>query len=267
MSHYKILFAQWLKRDLSGRYRGAWLGASWPILQPIAQISVFTLVFFEFMRMRWPQLLPDQPISPSAWFYALNVLAGLCVFNFFAEVLGRAPTAILSQPNLITKVKFPLSVLPAVTTASATVHIFAGALALWVASAWTVGLSTAFWLVPIWVAVWMIPVVVYGLGFALVLSAFGVYVRDIQQVIPAIVSLLMFLTPIFYPSSAIPESLQSLFALNPIAWAAEGLRTITLGQGGLDMAVWLHHLLSAGVILILGWLFFQKLRHGFADVL
>jgi len=267
MTQNYFLFVQWLRRDLAGRYRGAWLGSSWPVLQPLLQIAVFTLVFYEFMRLRWPSVIPDQPASDSAWIYAVNVLAGLCVFNFFSEVIGRSPTSILAQPNLVTKVRFPLSVLPMVTTASATVHLLAGGLALWLAGAWSNGLTTSFWLVPLWFALWLVPVVIYGMGVALLLSGLGVFVRDIQQIVPAALSLLMFLTPIFYPLSAIPQNLQTLFSLNPIAWAAESLRAVSLGQAGLDLTDWVVQSAAAGALFTAGWLSFQRLRRGFSDVL
>lgn len=267
MRHMLFLFSQWLIRDLAGRYRGAWLGMAWPALQPIGQVAIFTLIFFEFMRMRWPSLITGQPESHSAWVYALNVLGGLAVFNFFAEVLGRAPGAILAQTNLVTKVKFPLVILPFVTASSALVHILAGGVALWLAGAWTLGFSNEFWAVPLWFFLWLTPVMLYGLGAALFLSALGVYVRDIQQVMPAIISLVMFLTPIFYPLSAVPAGLQEWFALNPIAWAAESLRAITLGQTGIDFNKWAGQLFLATAVFGFGWLSFKTLRDGFADVL
>jgi len=131
MNRWLFLFVQWFKRDLAGRYRGSWLGLLWPVVQPAAQIAVFTLILHGFMQVRWPVSGEALGQGPSdAWLYALNVLAGLTVFNFFAEVLGRAPSAILSQPNLVTKVRFPLLLLPAVTVGVALVHVGIGAAAL-----------------------------------------------------------------------------------------------------------------------------------------
>lgn len=263
MSRLSFLFVQWLKRDLEGRYRGSWLGMSWPILQPMAQIAVFTLIFHGFMQVRWPAANGAIFGTGSAWDYALNVLAGLAVFNFFAEVLGRSPSAILAQPNLVTKVKFPLLLLPLVSVASAVTHIGAGVLVLLASAVWSGSLSWA----AIGVLAWLVPVLLYGVGLSMLLSSLGVYVRDISQIMPALTSLIMFLTPIFYPLSAVPEALRDLFALNPVAWAAESLRAALLSGEMLHFTDWGLHLAASLALCLIGVLTFQKIRGGFADVL
>lgn len=210
-----FLFAQWFKRDLEGRYRGSWLGLFWPLMQPVAQIGVFTLILHGFMQVRWPSAGFGAGASEnSALHYALNVLAGLTVFNFFAEVLGRAPSAILAQPNLVTKVRFPLLLLPIVTVGVALVHVGIGVAVLLLAAAVSGAWSWSMASVPLW----LVPVVLYGCALSLVLASLGVYVRDIGQATPAVISLLMFLTPIFYPMSSIPENMRNLFELNPVGW-------------------------------------------------
>lgn len=265
-SHY--LFSQWFKRDLFGRYRDSWLGMSWPLLQPLAQVAVFTVILHGFMKIKWPESSSGIVATASApeqgtLVFALNVLAGLSVFNFFAEVMSRSPSAVLSNPNLVTKVKFPLTLLPLVTTSVAMVHIFVGVLALLVTSLW-MGQLSIHWL---WLPIWLLPVITYGIALSLFLSAVGVYVRDIGQATPALISLLMFLTPIFYPSSSIPESLQALFSVNPIGWAADALRSILIEKKHLDLAPWSVHFASAVALACLSNWVFRKLRRGFADVL
>ena len=268
MSRWYFIFVQWFKRDLAGRYRGSWLGLLWPLAQPLAQIAVFTLIFHGFMQVRWPSAVEGAgggPIlgSGGAWTYALNVLAGLTVFNFFAEVLGRAPTAILSQPNLVTKVRFPLLLLPAVTVGAALVHVGVGAVVLMLAAA-----AAGTWSPHIaWLPLWLLPVVLYGTSLALLLASLGVYVRDITQIMPAVSSLLMFLTPIFYPLTAIPVNMRRLFELNPVAWAADSLRGLLLDARALDLPEWTLHLaISAAAALVAAWVF-RRLQDGFADVL
>lgn len=262
MSRWAFLFLQWFKRDLAGRYRGSWLGLLWPLLQPAAQIAVFTLILHGFMQVRWPSAVVNGD-GGGAWAYALNVLAGLTVFNFFAEVLSRAPSAVLSQPNLVTKVKFPLMLLPAVTVGVALVHVAIGAVVLVLAAAFSGGLSFQI----AWLPVWLVPVVLYGAALALLLSSLGVYVRDIGQATPAVISLLMFLTPIFYPLSAIPASMRSMFELNPVAWAAESLRGLLLDGRALDVSDWSWHLLVSSLAALLAMGVFHKLQEGFSDVL
>lgn len=269
MSRWVFLFVQWFKRDLAGRYRGSWLGLLWPALQPAAQIAVFTLILHGFMQVRWPSVelvSPDARTTgglSEAWAYALNVLAGLTVFNFFAEILGRAPSAVLSQPNLVTKVRFPLMLLPAVTTGVAMVHIGMGVLALVLTGLVTGSLSIQM----LWLPLWLLPVVLYGTALSLLLSSLGVYVRDIGQAMPAVISLLMFLTPIFYPLAAVPENLRSFFEINPVGWAAESLRGLLLDSRSLDLSTWLVHLVVSAVATVVAVWVFRQLEEGFSDVL
>jgi len=267
MSRWAFLYGQWLKREVAGRYRGSLLGLAWPLAQPLAQIAVFTLIFHGFMQVRWPAAgaatAPAGPAGGAAVAYALTVLAGLVVFNFFSEVLGRAPAAVLSQPSLVTKVRFPLPLLPAVTVGAALVHIAVGAVVLLAASALGGTLTPQV----LWLPVWLVPVLLYGLVLALLLACLGVYVRDIGQVMPAFTSLLMFLTPIFYPLAAVPESLRGLFELNPVAWAAESLRGMLLEGRALELGHWGLHLMVSGLAAGLAFKVFRRLEGGFADVL
>lgn len=259
MFKHKYLYWQWLKRDVAGRYRGSILGLLWPVLQPLTQIAVFTLIFYEFMQMRWP----NAGTNGDAMDYGLNVFAGLAVFNFFAEVLGRAPMAILSQPNLVTKVRFPLALLPAVTVGGALVHIAVGSVSL--------ALLTAIFRHVSWVMLWLplflLPVIFYGLALALLLASLGIYLRDIGQVMPAVTNMLMFLTPIFYPATAIPAYLKPWFELNPIGWGAQALRSLLLEATLPSLnALWLHGMVS--IVLLIGARYvFTRLEKGFADVL
>ena len=259
MFKHQYLYWQWLKRDVAGRYRGSVLGLLWPILQPLIQIVVFTLIFYEFMQLRWPGV----GSSGNALDYGLNVFAGLAVFNYFSEILGRSPMAILSQPNLVTKVRFPLVLLPTVTVGAALVHIVVGAVSLIVLAA----IFRQWSWVMLWLPVFMLPLILYGLALALLLASLGVYLRDIGQIMPAITSLLMFLTPIFYPTSAIPVYLKPWFELNPIGWGAQALRSLLLEASLPSLtALCLHGAVSIALLLLARYIF-ARLEKGFADVL
>jgi lipopolysaccharide transport system permease protein len=259
MTTSAYLYWQWLRRELAGRYRGSFLGLSWPVVQPLVQIAVFTLVFFQFMNMRWPSANgPGNALD-----YGLNMFAGLAVFNFYAEVLGRAPSAVLSQPNLVTKVRFPLALLPAVTVGAALVHVVVGAALLAAGMAVFRHLSPAVLLLP----VYCLPMLAYGLALSWLLGSLGVYLRDIGQVMPSLISLLMFLTPIFYPVTAVPEGLRFLFQLNPIAWSVEVFRQILIAGELPDSAEFAAHLVISVVLLWVTRRLFAHLAKGFSDVL
>lgn len=267
MTNWSFVFFQWFRRDLAGRYRGSWLGLAWPVIQPLAQVLVFTLIFHGFMQIKWPVRetvpLADVAVNNADWLYGANVLAGMSVFNFFAEILGRAPSVVLSQPNLVLKVKFPLVVLPAVTASSALVHILVGAGITCMASLWFGTASVHL----LWLPLWLLPVVLYGLGIACLLACLGVYVRDLVQAMPAVTSLLMFLSPIFYPLSSVSSGLQKFFLFNPLSWAIESLRSILFSAEPMDLAAWGFHLFFSLICIGVAYAVFHRLKSGFSDVL
>jgi len=265
MRYRFFLYGQLLKRDIESRYRGSMLGLAWPLLQPLSQLAVFTLIFFEFMQFRWPMTTGQS--GQSAWDYAAQVLAGLAAFNFFAELLNRSPSSISSQSNFVTKLRFPLALLPAVNFGSAMLHLFTATLVLTLYQALTLGLSFDMLIRLGCLPVLMAPFVIYGLGLSLILSGLGVYFRDLQQVMPAITSLLMFLSPIFYPASAVPLALRPWFEFNPIGAAAEAMRYALLPSSHFQVDSWLWHGLSSLVFIAFSVVLFRRIRPGFADVL
>jgi lipopolysaccharide transport system permease protein len=209
--------------------------------------------------MRWPSSVG----TTGATEYGLNVFAGMIVFNFFAEILSRSPSVILSQPNLVTKVRFPLLLLPLVTMGAALTSLVLGSVLLALVLMFTSGLCLSAVLLPIYA----IPMLAYGVALAILLAGLGVYLRDIGQIMPAVVSLLMFLTPIFYPSSAIPESLNFAFGLNPIAWAVEIFRAILIDKRLPDLYPFLMHSVISLISVWAALRLFQRISKGFADVL
>ncbi len=253
------IFWQWFRRDFLSRYRGTVIGTLWPVVQPLAQMLVFTLVFHEFFGMRWPHAHSNQH---SAIEYGINVFVGLAVFTYFSEVLNRSPHALLAQPNLITKVKFPLLILPAVTVALAALHILiATALVL------PFSLSSAHVLGLLLLPAWLAPLVLYGLGLAWCLSALNLYLRDIGHSATPVSNLILFLSPVFYPASTIPTKLAWINSVNPIAWASELLRGLLMRGQWPDPSTWLIHLTISLLIAWTGMRLFNRLKPGFSDVI
>lgn len=268
MKNYYFLFFQWLKRDFDGRYRGSLLGLAWPALQPLIQTAVFTLVLHHFMKIRWlsgggaHHFADGSLLLNETALYAFNVLCGLAVFNYFSEILNKSPAAVLAQPNLITKVRFPLLVLP-LTTVGAALIVLATSVALLTLVMLMLGMHATQVL---WLPLWFLPVLIYGMVAAITLSAFGVFLRDIAQVIPSVVSLLFFITPIFYPTETIPSDLRFLAELNPIAWSIDSLRLIVLGNQALNLGDWVTHLGASTLLCMSALTVFSRLQKGFADV-
>ena len=252
------LIWQFARREVLGRYRGSVLGVSWSVLTPMAMLAVYTLVFRHIFKANWPGV-EDGNMS-----FALNLFAGLLVFNWAAEFLSRAPRLVAEQPNLVTKVVFPLQVLPWSAMLSSFFHVLVSCL-VWLAGCLLFGQGVhASWLALPLVFLALVPTLL-GLGWAL--SALGVYFRDLSEIVGLFMGMLLFLTPVFFPLSVLPDFLQSWVAFNPLAVPIEALRSIGL------MGVWpnflsLLQLFLVGCVLALGgaWLF-ETSRKGFADVL
>lgn len=252
------LFFKLLRRDFAERYRGSFLGVVWSLLLPLLSLSIFTFFFGVIFKMRWAG--SDGSLGD----LALVLFVGITLYNFLAECLNRAPGLILGHQNYVKNVIFPLEMLPAVMVASAVLTLSATLLIILLLQA-TVGsgLSWTAVLLPLIV----LPLVLVALGLSWFLSALGVYIRDIQQLVVPLVQLLMFISPVFYPISHLPESVRFWLKLNPLSWVIEQTRGMVLfGQ----LPPWESYLLCLGaslLIALLGAYWFARTRKGFADVL
>lgn len=257
MPQWIYLYRQWLLRELQLRFRSSALGVAWLVLQPLAQILLFTLVFYQFFRVRWPA--GDGSIGE----YSLQVFIGLTLFAFVSEVINRAPASVSSFPFLITKVRFPLLLLPSVVVGAGTVQL---GLSLLIAMGFALWREAHWHALPLLPLV-LLPLLIYTQAFAWFLGAIGVYLRDIGHLAPSVSSLLMFLSPIFYPASMIPAGMQWLIHYNPLAWSIEMVRGLLMHGQAIDWAWWGVHLVAACALLALARFFFIRIQSGFADVL
>ena len=257
-SAHRNLIWQFARREVLGRYRGSVLGVSWSVLTPMAMLAVYTLVFRHIFKAKWPGV-EDGNMS-----FALNLFAGLLVFNWAAEFLSRAPRLVTEQPNLVTKVVFPLQVLPWSSLLSSFFHAMVSCL-VWLAGCllFGQGVHTSWLALPL-VFLALVPTLL-GLGWAL--SALGVYFKDLGEIVGLVMGMMLFLTPVFFPLSVLPDFLQMWVQFNPLAIPIEALRHIGL------MGVWPDFsslvklfLVGVGVSVLGAWLF-EKSRKGFADVL
>ena len=185
------------------------------------------------------------------------------MFHFFAECVNRAPRLVLDQPNLVKKVIFPLELLAWINALSALVHLGIALLLLLVFTAWERGgLPLSVVALPL---VWL-PLLPLCVGLGWLLAAIGTYVRDVAQVLGMLVSLLMFLSPIFFPLEALPEVVRPWMFLNPLALTITQTREVLLDgvwPDGLALAL---HLLGCCAMAWVGAAFFRAARKGFADV-
>jgi lipopolysaccharide transport system permease protein len=249
-----------IKREVTGRYKGSVMGLAWSFFHPVLMLAVYTFVFSEIFKSRWGV----EGDADSKTQFALLLFVGMIVLNLFSEVTNRAPSLILGNANYVKKVVFPLEILPIVTMGAALFHCLVNLAVLLLAFAlfngylqWSV-LSLPFVLLPL---------VVLTLGLSWLLASLGVFLRDIGQTITIITTVMMFLAPVFYPISAVPETYRPYILANPLTFIIEQARDVIVWGRWPD---WSGLGLYAFIAIIFAWAgyaWFQKTRKGFADVL
>ncbi|QGU33551.1 ABC transporter permease [Thermochromatium tepidum] len=258
LSTHRRLLIELTQREVLGRYRGSFMGIAWSLLHPLLMLSVYTFVFSYIFESRWG--LADE----SRVDFAIILFVGMIVYGFFAECITRAPSVILHNPNYVKKVIFPLEILPWILVLAAGFHALVSVIALLLVQWLLKGtLPATALLLPIL----LLPFVLLIAGLALILASLGTFVRDIGQVIGVLTTILLFLSPVFYPVSRLPEPFQVWMTLNPLSFMIEEGRKVLVFGLLPDVMGWLLYSGMALFILWLGHWWFQFTRDGFADVL
>jgi len=254
----RSLIWQMTRRDVIGRYRGSVMGILWSLLNPILMLTVYTFVFSVVFQARWGEG------SVSKTEFAVILFVGMIIHALFAECVNRAPNLILSNVNYVKKVVFPLEILPWVAMGSALFHTAISVLVLLVAFAlihfylnWTV----------IFLPLLLIPLVLFTMGVTWFLASIGVFLRDVGQTTGIITTVMMFLSPVFFPVSALPEAYRPLLNINPLTFMIEQARDILIWGKPPDWLGLGIYFVSSLLVAWLGLFWFQKTRKGFADVL
>lgn len=258
--HYRYLIFQMTKREISQRYRGSALGIVWSFLIPLLMLIVYTFVFSVVFKARWG----DQSVEENQINFAITLFSGLIVFNLFADLVSRAPTLILGNVNYVKKVIFPLEILPLVSLGVVLFHSFINLLVLLVVQIIYKGYIpvTALYLPLI-----LLPLLLAGLGASWFLASLTVYIRDVAIATGVFISILLYMSAVFFPISVLPEDFQRLIRLNPLAVVIEESRNaLIFGVPPKISELSVLFLLGIGIA-ISGLLWFQKTRKGFADVL
>lgn len=246
-------------REILGRYRGSGLGVAWSFLNPVLMLAVYTFVFSVVFNAKWGRDVHETRVD-----FALILFVGMIVYAFFAECVNRAPSLILANVNYVKKVVFPLEVLPVVSLNAAIFHA-AVSVAVW-AIARVLSGGVLHWTALLLPLIFM-PLLLGTLGVSWMLAALGVYVRDIGQSIGIATTVLMFLSPMFFPRDAIPAEFRLIVDLNPLTWFMERARDVLIWgrvPGWPDLAV---QFVGAVLVAQAGFWWFQRTRRGFADVL
>ena len=254
----RSLIWQLTKRDVVGRYRGSIMGVLWSFLNPLAMLVVYTFVFSSIMKTKW------NTGSSSLGDFAIVLFAGMIIVNLFCECINRAPNTILSNPNFVKKVVFPIEMLPLVNLGSALFHTIVSTCILLIFMMFSSVPFTAYvFLLP----VILLPFVLLVAGLSWSLSAFGVYLRDLGQTVSIFTTILTFLSPLFYKIESVPKEYQKWIYLNPMTFIIEQARAVLIWGMAPDWIGLLYYFIGALFTTWVGYFIFQKTRKGFADVL
>lgn len=252
------LIWQMTKREVVGRYRGSVLGLFWSFFNPVLMLIIYTFVFSVVFKARW------GTGGESRFEFALILFSGLIVYNLFAECLTRAPALIVGNVNYVKKVVFPLEIFPLVVMGAALFHSI---VSLSVLLIFFVLISASLHWTIVFAPLVILPLLLTTLGLSWFLASLGVFLRDVAQTIGILVTVLMFLSPIFYPVSSLPEKYRVFIYMNPLTFIIEQMRDVLI-WGKLPSWPGLCVMMLVGMLVAwLGLVWFQKTRKGFADVL
>ena len=247
------------RRQIAARYRGSILGALWALSQPLILLAVYTFVFSVVLRARWG----DQPVDSEAPF-AVFLFSGLVVYAILAECLNRSPSVVGAHAQYIRQLAFPSEILAWVLLATALFNFAMSGLILSVLYLISVGLPPQG---ALWIPVILVPLALATLGLSWIASAIGTYYRDLDQVMGLITTALLFLSPVFYPASRVPEAFQGFYRWNPLAETLEMTRA-ALFYGAPPDPLRLAVLFACGFALAwLGFVFFSQQRGKLQDAL
>lgn len=253
------LISQMTRREILGRYKGSVLGLAWSFFNPVFMLMIYTFIFSVIFQSKWSSS-PHQTKTE----YAVIIFVGMIVIGLFNEVANRAPGLVLANANYVKKVVFPIEILPVIALGSTLFHALISFIVLLAAFLLLNGYIN--WTL-LFLPLILLPLLILTLGVAWILSALGVYIRDIGQTVTILTSVLMFLSPVFYPLSAIPEEFRGWMLINPLTFVIEQIRDITIWGRLPDFIGLLKYTICVTFFAWLGYAWFQKTRKGFADVL
>ncbi len=256
--HNSYLLKQLVKKDIQQKYQGSVLGVLWTFIVPILMLVIYTFIFSEVFQAKWDIDTSDK------YQFAMVLFCGLCAFNLVGEVMNRSTVLIASNTNYVKKVIFPLEMLPVVITLSSLftcvisfVILIAAKLILYHNVS-----KTLYMIFPMF-----IPLVILAVGLSLLISAISVYLKDVGNAISVIVTILMYLSPVFFPLSAVPENFRGICEINPMTYIIENFRNVVLYG---EMINWKYYGISCLVAIafyLIGKTVFMRAKEGFADVL
>jgi len=256
---YRHLLWQFTKRQIEGRHKGSLLGFGWSILNPLLMLAIYTFVFSVIFPGHFSNRTGDGPIT-----YAFTIFLGLSFYHLFVDSFAPAPALIVTNPNFVKKVVFPLEILPAATVGAAVFHFlvilvlfFTGAFLARIPIPWTA----------LWLPVILLPMVMMSLGVCWLLAALGVFLRDLQQLVTFAALVLMWASAIFFSPSRIPPPVWQFLKFNPLLQGIDLARKTVLWGESPSTGAMLYTYIFGMTAMVLGLWVFRRTRPAFADVL
>lgn len=252
----KRLILRMAKREIISRYKGSMLGVFWSLLNPLIMLTVYTFVFGVVFNAKWG--------VDSGENFSVVLFTGLILHALLAETVALAPTTILSNVNYVKKVVFPVEVLAFIYLSSSFFNFVIGLGLVFIAQLlFGTGVSLTWLYLPLII----LPMIFLCLTVLWLFSSLGVYIRDLRQITPILATLLLFLCPIFYPLSAMPDSFQKVILLNPLSYIVEQAREILIFGNIPNIMNLSLYTLATIVLAQIAYSFFMRTKKGFADVL
>jgi lipopolysaccharide transport system permease protein len=250
---YRELLGFFAWRDIKVRYRQAFMGAAWAVIQPLFNMVMFAVIFGKLAHM------PSNGIP-----YPLFSYSALVPWTYFSGVVGLASAALTSNSGLITKVYFPRVLLPAGTA-------LAGLLDFLIASALLVGMMFYYHVTPSWRLV-LLPLAVLLMvllttGVSMIVAAMSVRYRDVKYILPFLTQIWLFATPIIYPASMVPQRFRSLLALNPCWGMVDSFRACLFPGQPLDFRLVGFSIVVSFAVFFVAIRYFRKSEKSFADII
>jgi lipopolysaccharide transport system permease protein len=250
---YRELLYTLVEREIKIRYKQTAIGASWVLLQPLITMLIFTAIFGRMAKMP----------SDGIWYPAFT-LSALLPWTYFSQSITRSGASLVTSANLVTKVYFPRILLPLSMIVSPLIDFALSLLLLFSLLLYAgIPLTWKVFTLPLFLLVAMLT----ALGVGLILSTANVKYRDVGHAIPFLIQIWMFLSPIVYPVSLVPERWKLLYGLNPMAGVIEGFRWALLGKSAPDPVVMSMSIVVFVGVLIVGFAYFNKMERDFADVI
>jgi lipopolysaccharide transport system permease protein len=245
-----------IQREFSLMYRDTWMGATWAFVSPLLLLGIYSFVFTRVFSIRWPGFSNPET-------FAMHLFVGMIFHAWLSECLQRAPSLVVGEASLVKRVRFPVQVLP---------HVLVGVSLIQALVGFVIIVLIMLVVSDLWLTCLLLPFVILPFGLMLLgvvffLGGLGVYIRDLKVVMGFVSTALLFLSPIFYPVSMLPDSLQSYVWLNPLTYPIETVRAILFKGVGPEPIAYLLYWIESLVVMFAGMAVFRRLRGGFNDVL